>query len=445
MQRIETDILILGGGWSGLVAADLISANYGNKKVVILEKENDIGGLARTFHFRGFRFDIGGHRLCFRGDDNIIYLKKIVSESSLLCLKTRAKILFNDKYINYPVSLSSILKINKKLIFKILFEIFTKRKKRKEENFEDWIVSNYGETLFNIYFKDYTEKVWGKACAELSPCWAGKRIGRCPLWGSIKNIFLRDGVKENISLFYYPRLGMGALMDSLKHRVTNHSTIYNNVRLDKFFANGKILKSLSFVSNGQDFEIDFKKVISTIPLRELISALPNDNGDILGEEKNGLKYRSLILAGVVINKALVTDWHWCYFPAKTTIFSRLHEPKFWSPDMGPKNKSLLSLEIFCDYNDNLWNKDDAELRKQIVDSLYDTKIIACKGEVVDMCIKKIEYAYPLHYKGFEKPLGKIKNFLSSYVNLSLAGRNGTHSYFDMEECIDDIKYKLRAL
>lgn len=443
MKKIETDILVLGAGWSGLVAADILSRQ--NRDVVILEKESEIGGLARTFNLKGFRFDIGGHKLCFHESNGISsYIKNLINHNDLITLKRRVKILFNNKYIDYPITLSSLFSLNKKYILNILLDVLQLKRRLQQNNFEEWVKANYGECLYRIYFKDYTEKVWGEPCNKLSVIWADKRIGN--LSHLFTNIFMSNGgVKETVRFFYYPRQGMEFLIKSLEQRLKDACQIYKNVQINQFLSRNSKLSSLSFVSNKEEFQISFKKVISSIPIKELTSVLPNIPPNISQQVNNGIKYRSLILASFVINKKLVSNWHWCYFPSKNILFSRIHEPKFWSKDMASEDNTLLCTETFCNYGDLYWNMKDEEIINLVQKALKYTGLLNTKDAILDACVKKIEYAYPLHYDGFEKPLNRVKKFLSSFKNLCLIGRSGTHSYFDMEECLNNTQQVIEKL
>lgn len=437
MEKIQTDVLILGAGWSGLVAADLISKD--KKQIVILEKEQNIGGLARTVNFKGFKFDLGGHRLCFKEKENINYLRGILGNGGFISLKRNSKIFFDNKYIDYPANLSSIFRIDKKYIINILFDMFRSRAKSKKDNFEEWVRANYGECLYRIYFKDYTEKVWGQRCVNLSSDWADKRIGNNNLFSLFRNIFVSGyKVKDAAPFFNYPKQGMGYLVESLEKRLTN-CQIYRDVRLGKFCCKNSNLDSVSFVTDKGAFEISFKEVISTIPIKEVARILPGIPHGIAGQINREIKYRSLILISFVINQRLVSSWHWCYFPSKDILFSRIHEPKFWIKDMAPEEETLICMEIFCNFGDLTWNMKEAEIIKRAGDELKYIGLLNDIGDILDARVERIEYAYPLHYYGFEKPLVQVKNFLNTFKNLNLIGRSGTHSYFDMEECLSNAR------
>lgn len=445
MQKIETDILILGAGWSGLLAADLLYNKYNNKKIVILEKEQELGGLARTLNFRSFKFDIGGHGLFFKKEENANYLRKMVNYNDLLTLKRKIKVLYKNKYIDYPPNLYSVLRIEKKYVLNIFLDMFRLNKSQRQDNFEEWVKSNYGECLYKIYFRDYTEKVWGKSCNQLSASWADKRIGNNSLYKFFKSSFMRNGYgKENNPFFYYPKEGIGLLPKILERDVVNKGCqIYKGIELKQVLINKGTLKSLSYIFDKCEYEIHFKHIISSIPVTELIKIFLNAT-PVIKSTLQGIKYRNLILVNFIFDRRLITNWHWCYFPSSEVLFSRIHEPKLWSKDMAPEDKTLLCIEIFCDYDDFYWNMKEGDLINQVQDTLRNIGLVNGK-DFFGARINKIKYAYPLHYCGFEKPLNDANSFFATFKNLHLIGRSGTHSYFDMEQCLENVRKKVEFL
>ncbi len=441
MKKIQTDTLILGAGWSGLAAADILCRQ--GRKTVLLEKEPCAGGLARTVDFKGFKFDLGGHRLYFKEKENIDYLNRIVGRENLVSLRRNSRIFFDAKFIDYPASISSICRIDKRHVISILLDLFRRRNGKAGGNFEEWVKANYGECLYRIYFKDYTEKVWGLKCSDLSSDWADKRIGNNNLFALLRSIFITGyKVKDTAPTFVYPKNGMGGLIDSLEKKIGN-CQIYRNAGLEKLSSKDGRLDSASFIFRGEAFELSFKDVVSTIPIKELAEVVPGMNPEIKDIVRNQIKYRSLVLVGLVIRQKGLTAWHWCYFPSKDIPFSRIHEPKFWLKGMAPDDKTLICMEIFCDYADDLWNMNDADMAERVSEGLLRTGLLKDKGAIADACIQKVRYAYPLHFCGFEKPLAKVKDFFLGFKNLKLLGRSGTHSYFDMEECLINTRAVLK--
>ena len=387
MKEIETDVFILGGGWSGLAAADHLLRK--KMDVVILEKEAEVGGLAKTLHHGGFKFDIGGHRLYFKQEKNNEYIKNLLHRNELLLLKRKSKIFLDGQYISYPLIFPSIFKISKKYLFKILLEILQLKNQAEFDNCEIWLKSNYGETLYKIFFKDYTEKVWGKTCDRLSSVWTEKRIGRQRLFEFLKDNFVDNcSHKERTQSFYYPRQGIGSLVKALEHKIVPQCRIYYNARLKKFKIGRKKLDSLTFLSNGEEVKISFKYILSSIPLKELLQPFLINQNSKLHDRVSEIQYRSLILACVIIDKEIISDWHWCYFPSKDILFSRVHEPKLWSKDLALPGQSLLCMEIFCDTGDELWRMPDDEIIEQVKKSLKNTALLNNGDFLRDAALKR---------------------------------------------------------
>lgn len=443
MIKTETDIIILGGGWSGLIAADILSRK--GKRIVLLEKEPELGGLARTLDYKGFKFDIGGHGLFFRNPISISYLKDNFGDVELLQLRKKAKILFNDRYINYPAGLSSIFFLGKKYVMKIILDLISLKRPSYCDNFEKWVLHNYGRCLYEIYFKEYTEKVWGLSCDKLSAFWADERIGKNnPVKSIAKILSYYSDEKDTLPFFYYPRQGIGTLINSLEEKLRNTCVIYKGVNALRVRIGRVGFDSVSFVCGNNEFQISFKELVSSIPIAELVPTLTDIPVGVSNKTAEKIKYRSLILVNLLCSSDMVSKWHWCYFSSKDIFFSRIHEPKFWSKDMAKEGATLLCSEVFCDYGDKYWNMEDGELIKRVKDSLR-YKGAPAIDTINDGCVKRIKYAYPFYYKGFETWLNEIKDFLRSFRNMHLIGRNGTHSYFNMEECLQDVIHKTDQL
>ena len=336
--------------------------------------------------------------------------------------------------------------MRKKYFLPILFDMFFLKKTKETQNFEEWIKSNYGKSLFKIYFEDYTEKVWGENCANLSSVWAKSRVGSNNLYKFFRGVFLSDyESKESTRFFYYPKNGIGTLAESMQAKIKDSTQLFTNTKLISSSSNNGTLRTLSFLYDNELFEVAFRKMISTIPLKELISVLPASAQKHTQELSAGIRHRSLILVAFILNQRLSTSWHWCYFPSKKHFFSRIHEPKFWSSHMAPEGKTCLIMEVFCNYNDACWNMSDDEIIKRAEESLLSSGLLDSKCGVDNSIVKKIQYAYPLCYKGYESSLNRVKEYFRGYDNLYLTGRNGAHAYYDMEECLEDVRTTIHVL
>lgn len=433
-KQKNVDLLVLGGGWSGLLAAYFFSKKGGS--VLVLEKEGFVGGLARTMDIGGQKADIGGHALFIKKKENISFLKTIISERScLLQNKKKTRIYIDGKYLSYPANVDFIWKLRKRYLLPVVCDLLKPKQNNQPANFEEWVKLHYGETLFNLVFKTYSKKVWGRSCGQLSHGWADTRIGK----KGLGEFFLEKVVKERRRKYYYPCHGIGGLAEGLLLKMGSGFRLEKNAVLQRFQAVNSRLVGLRYAGQSGEVNVNFKELISTIPLTELIPLMPGGDRPELVRYAQGIHFRSLILVYVLIERPLASDWSWCYFPSEDIVFSRVHEPKYWSSEMGGKDRTLLCVEIFCDEGDSHWMMSQGELTRQVCDGLRRVGLLDRDESPQDYYIHRERYAYPLMYCGFERAVDGVRQWLRQYENCHLAGRSGTHSYFDMEECLEDVR------
>jgi len=420
----KRNVVILGAGLAGLYFA---CKNINPKvNIILIEKEKEVGGLARTIEYKNFRFDIGGHRF-FTNYPNVLKEFKEIIGKDLIKVKKKSKIYFNDRFIDYPLKINALFGLKPLDLIRILIDNLFKRKK-KSNNFEEDIDNRFGKTLFDLYFKDYTEKVVGIKCQKLSCDWSKSRIQNLNLLTLIKGLIIRNKkLKTYIDSFYYCKEGIGILCNNLLKKLKKEKGIIMlNSNLEKIsYKNNKID---SIMVNNKKIAVD--ELISTIPINELIGLFK------LSEPYHslsaGLKYRSVIVIFIVVNKEKITDNHWIYFPDKEIIFGRLHEPKNWSEGMCSNEKSSMCLEIFCDEGDDMWCRNDDLIIKRCIKDLGKIKLVK-KKEIVDSVLVRVRNAYPIYEIGYKDKLKKIKKEFSKFDNLKIIGRTGNFDYINMDE------------
>lgn len=429
MTKLKTKFLILGGGLSGLFTALFLQAQ--GQKSVLLEKSDDIGGLARTYSFKGHSFDIGGHRISFHDEKNIQLLHSLVPE--LAVLTRESKIYYDDIYIDYPISAASLKKFSKTTLLKIFFEVAFSNRFAKPKNFEEWVKKYYGSTLYKIVFEHYSKKVWGRECSALSENWAKSRIG----YYSLSNLFLNNKAKEGKRQFYYPKYGIGILAQSIAKKLEPETTILKDASIQEMILNNSNITNVKLKTPKVNYEIECSHIISTIPLTELLNIPPLDSNNTLQNLSRKIKYRSFLQVNLLLDREQASDWHWCYFPDENLMFSRCYEPKYWHKKMSENEKgTMLCVEILCDYQDEIWTMEEDVLFKKLCKQLVEVGLIKNIEECKDFYIAKERFAYPLPYLKYDNYVKNIVNELSSNIsNLHFAGRNGTHTYYDIEECL----------
>ena len=426
---IDTDIVILGAGLSGLAAAEILSS--AGKRVLLLEKECFTGGLARTVIYKDFKFDLGGHRLYFKDAALAARVEKLLEPEPLLRLRRRSSTFIGGRFLRYPPTLLNGLLYAAPALIKRMRRTGSKP---TEGSLKDWLHARFGPGIHDAYFRDYTLKVWGLPTDLISAAWAETRIG--PL--NLKKLFFemlsaKSASKENALDFLYPRGGIGGLCSALQKKLPPRAQVLTGAVPLKFeTVNGRI-NSVLFELNGQHRRTSCRHVISTIPLTGLAPMFKEDPGP--AAFSGGVKYRSLIVLFASMKRKAPLRDHWIYFPEKEIFFSRACELSNWSPAMAGTDGTLpITFEIFCDEGDRTWRMKDEDLIKKTEHSLRAIKLFG-DFKTVDFTAVRMPHAYPLLYSGFEKPLENLKAALAGYQNLELCGRTGAHAYLDMEECL----------
>jgi len=430
-MEINTDILILGAGLSGLAAADRLKE--GGKKFFILEKAEREGGLAATVSYKDFKFDLGGHRLYFKKAAVKDRVERLLGPGHTLYHKRKSSIYTRGRFLKYPPTLLN------GVLYALPALRFKKHGARKTDgepaSLKDWLGRNFGSRIHDAYFKDYSLKAWGLPTEEISSIWAERRIGSLDLKKLFLDLFLPvSGVKENTGHFLYPENGIGSLTSALRNKLSDREEILTGAVPLKLTAEGGRLTALEFEQNGRRGTLKFRQLISTIPLKEFSALIPGDP-ELAGAAR-GLRYRSLIVVFLALRKRAPLKDHWVYFQDPDVPFSRASELVNWSRGLVPEGFFPVTLEIFCTEGDEAWRKPDADIAAETFKALTAIKMFE-GAELADFKVERLPFAYPLLYLGYEKALNAVNGALGRYTNLELCGRSGAHSYYDMEECLLD--------
>ncbi|MBI5870045.1 MAG: NAD(P)/FAD-dependent oxidoreductase [Actinobacteria bacterium] len=439
MTRNITDVAVIGAGPAGLSAAFILSENQ--KNTVVLEMSSQVGGISRTIERDGFRFDIGGHRF-FTKDDEIDQFFRDILGDEAIWVNRSSKIFYLGKYFDYPLKpANALLGMGVITTAKCLGDygyvkvrnIFSKP---EIVSLEDWVSNEFGNQLFKLFFKNYTEKVWGIDCSQIEAEWAAQRIKGLSLRVAVKDaIFPQKNrkVATLIDKFLYPRLGIGRISERLAEDVEKHG---NEVRLHSRVKainhDGAHVTSLEVESDEGPYTLELEYLCSSMPLTELVTSMrPEAPADVV-EAALSLRYRDLVTVNLMIDKAEVTDQTWIYIHEPTIKLGRIHEPKNWSPAMAPEGKSSIVAEYFCFEGDDIWNMDDQDLIDLTISDLDKRLGFLKKEEVIDAFVVRVPKAYPSYELGYEGPLNKIRDYVDSFDNLEIVGRYGTYKYNNMD-------------
>jgi protoporphyrinogen oxidase len=459
MKNIKQAIII-GAGPAGLTAAyELLKKT--DVIPIIYESTDQVGGLSRTVNYKGNRIDIGGHRFFSKSDkvtqwwkeilpmqDHILDPEKI--DDVMLVRSRLSRIFFLRKFFNYPISLS--LQTIKNLGFKRMCKIgFSYIKIRlfpikDEKTLKDFFINRFGKELYLTFFKDYTQKVWGVPCDQISAAWGAQRIkglsiGKAILH-AIKSTFVKDksiGQKSIettlIGQFAYPKYGPGHMWEVVAKKIlAKGGRIFLNHEVVGIDVNGEKIIKVKIKNKNTDeiVEKNADFVFSSMPVKDLINRFKSDVPAYVKEISDGLVYRDFITAGLLLkNLKYKLDDNWIYIQERDVKVGRMQIFNNWSPYMVKDKKHVwMGLEYFANEGDELWSMPEDQFKKLAINELYKLGFIE-KSDVIDSIVIKMPKAYPAYFGSYDK-FDLIKNFLDQYQNLFLIGRNGMHRYNNMD-------------
>lgn len=477
--------IIVGAGPAGLTAAyELL--NKTDILPVIVEKELFAGGISRTVNYNGNRIDIGGHRFFSKSDevikiwqelmpiqgypskdDRLLGNKKPLSqcgpdpekEDKVFLVRTRvSRILYLGKFFDYPISLK--LKTFTNLGLRRTFSagvtyIKSQIIKREEKTLEDFMSNRFGSSLYKMFFKDYTYKVWGKDPKDISPDWGAQRIKGLSLSKAILFMLMKPFAKKDLSqknietslieLFLYPQKGPGQLWETMAEKVLEKGgKIYYQSKIKRFNFKDKKIGAVEINTQEGMRVLEADYFISSMPICDLITALNTNIPEKVRNIARNLPYRDFITVGILVDRLkiknttrinngsdLIPDC-WIYIQEPQVKMGRLQIFNNWSPYMVQdfENTVWIGLEYFCQENDSMWNQSDEEFIAFAVDEAVSIGIIE-RGSVLDSIRIKVEKAYPAYFGTYEE-FDVVKQYVDEIPNLFCIGRNGQHRYNNMD-------------
>ncbi len=424
--------VVIGAGPAGLTAAYELSKS--GLPTTVLESSAVPGGLARTEHYKGYRFDIGGHRF-FTKLNIVDEIWRELLGNDFLSRPRLSRIYYNGRFFKYPLEpmdALSQLGLWEAMACAASFLRVRFFPIRPEKTFDLWVSNRFGRRLFDTFFRTYTEKVWGMPCSEIDAEWAAQRIRGLDALALIKQMLLpapKDKgrvVKSLIDSFHYPRLGPGMMWEECARRVANlgGKLLYNSTVARIEWEPQRVVAVLA--AGGERYEAS--QFISTMPIQQLLQAFDPPPPDEVLKAGERLRYRDFLTVALILRRAHVFPDNWIYLHDPGVKVGRIQNYKNWSPDMVPSEETTcLGLEYFCSQGDQLWNLDDAELVRLASRELAQLGI-AGDAEIVDGTVVRAQQAYPVYDAEYRSCLATIRAFLDKFGNLQLVGRNGMHHY-----------------
>ncbi len=436
------DEIIIGAGPAGLTAAyELLQS--GKENVLILEKNDKVGGLASTKVFGEYSYDIGPHRFFTKNEEiNELFLKMLGKDAVKVNRLTR--IYYKKKYFNYPLTpvnalfglgpLNAISIISSYIYSRIKFYF----KVSEINNFEDWVIDKFGRKLYSTFFKNYTEKVWGIDCSLIGKDWAAQRIKGLSLSSAIKNAFFpnnKNKPKSLIDSFYYPKHGAGMLWEKFEDYVVskNIPTLKDSEVVKITEINNLVELTVKDINNNYK-NYKCKKLFFSNPLLQFVNIYENE-GNVpqkVIEAASSLEYRHHISVHIGIDTKLFDD-NWIYIHSPDIKAARIADFTNFSEEMAPRDSFTITLEYFCFEHDELWGLKKNDLINLGIDELE--KIFNKKFKVVHSEVTRNKNAYPVINSGYEKHIEIIKDWLVEKENISAIGRSGMFKYNNQDHAM----------
>lgn len=444
----QTTVAVIGAGPAGLTAAYLLSKH--KVPVTVLEADPEyVGGISRTARYKGFHFDIGGHRF-FSKSKEVEDLWTEILPNDMLDRPRSSRIFYNGQFFEYPLKAGEAL--TKLGIFEstrcVLSYMWSQTFPHKSpKSFQDWVTNQFGSRLFNIFFKTYTEKVWGMSCKEISADWAAQRIKGLSLKTAILNALWKpkpkakgDVIKTLINTFRYPRLGPGMLWEECAKKTKAQGGEIDMGRKVVGLHYDEASKWWTVnhsAPDGSDFQsLKAEHVISSAPMRHLVQGLSPAASEGAKDAAGKLRYRDFLTVALVLkDKDQFTD-NWIYIHDPGVKVGRIQNFKSWSPELVPDpSLNCYGLEYFCFEGDGLWNSSDADLIALAKKELAKVGL-AKEEDVIDGCVVRQPKAYPVYDDDYSKHVDTIRKELAErYPNLHLVGRNGMHKYNNQDHAM----------
>ncbi len=438
----DKEVVIIGAGPAGLGAALELQKND-IKDILIIDMNAVPGGLSRTVNYKGNKYDIGPHRF-FTKNEEVDALWHEILGNDFKVVNRLSRIFYKNKFYNYPLKPLNALKnlgfneSTQAIIDYLISQI--KKNDGSLQSFEEWTIKQFGNKLYQTFFKTYSEKVWGIDCKDISVNWATQRIRGLNLYKAIidsLNPFKNNKkIKTLIEEFEYPVYGAGMMYEKMASKIgyQGGELLYDSVVKKINIKNNKI-ESILLNTNNKDVLISAKMFFSSIPLTQTIQMImPKPEKNIIDAAKT-LFFRDHITVNLLVEKDKLFPDQWIYVHSPEVKMARLGNYNNFSTMMTKdKNNAAISIEYFVFINDDIWNMPDKSIIELAKEELHYMKL-ADKSRVIDSFVIREANSYPVYFVGYEKYFNILKEYVNSISNLQCIGRGGMYKYNNQDHSL----------
>ncbi len=444
---IRKTVAIIGAGPAGLTAAHRLTA-AGHPVTVIEADPHYVGGISRTVRYKDFRFDIGGHRFFSKSAEVVDFWRQLLGPD-LLTRPRASRIFYRGQFFQYPLRpADAFSKLGPAETFRCIASFIKARlaPTLPAVSFQDWVTNAFGQRLFEIFFKTYTEKVWGMDCRDISADWAAQRIKGLSLASAITDAFRpatwqrhdAETITTLTQQFLYPRLGPGMMWEACADQVTRQGgRIELGRRVVACRLDDDNLWHITHVDEaGRAETLHAGHVISSAPLRDLVRTLDPPMPDEVRTAAADLRYRDFLIVALIARATTSLADQWIYVHDPRVRVGRIQNFGAWSPEMVPGDAvASYGLEYFCFEHDDLWTRTDEDLIALATDELIHVGL-ATREDILDGCVIRQRQAYPVYDDGYREGLARIRQALEDrFPTLHLVGRNGMHRYNNQDHAM----------
>lgn len=426
-------VAVIGAGPAGLTMAYLLAKR--GVAVTVLEGTDMVGGISQTARYKDYRFDIGGHRF-FTKIPPVQELWEEMLGEPFIEVPRLSRILYDGKYFHYPLKpLNALFGLGPvdsvRIVASYVYSWFNPEP--VQDTFEQWVVTRFGRRLYEIFFRTYTEKVWGIPCTEIRAEWAAQRIKGLSLARAVlaaTSLNKRDtGIKSLIDNFHYPRLGPGQLWESCRDKLeAMGGTVLMQHYVHRIELTDGRATAVVAAHAGQTVRIEAEHVVSTTDLRALVRAFGEQAPATAREAGDALRYRDFLVVALILEGTDFFPDNWIYVHSPGVRVGRVQNFNNWSAELVPEpGRTCLGMEYFCFADDDLWNTSDADLIAMAYRELGELGL-APGAKLADASVVRMPKAYPVYDAEYRAHLDQVRAFIDHVPNLHTVGRNGMHKY-----------------